>query len=125
MSSIACIIRLIFGLFWLIFGLNYFVHFFPVPAATDDAALLMQGLEASGYLMPLIYGVQILAGIMLLSNRFVPLGLLLLAPVTANILLYDLFLNPSGLVIGVVIALLHTALLYTNRRAYMGLVTIK
>lgn len=125
MSSVACVLRLIFGLFWLVFGLNYFLHFFPIPAATGDAALLMQGLEASYYLMPLIYGVQILAGLLLLANRFVPLALLLLAPITANILLYDLFLNPSGLVIGAVLVILHAVLLYTRRWAYMSLLTIK
>ncbi len=125
MSSILCVLRLVFGLFWLVFGLNYFLHLFPVPTATGDAATLMQGLEASGYMMPLIYAVQILSGALLLANRFVPLALLLLAPITANILLYDLLLNPGGLVIGAVIAALHATLLYTRRRAYMGLLTIK
>lgn len=125
MTSLLYALRLIFGLFWLAFGLNYFAHLFPIPAPTGDAAILMNGLGVSGYMMPLIYGTQIAVGIMLLANRYVPLALLMLAPITANIVLYDVFLNPSGLVIGAVIAVLHATLLYSRRKAYMGVLTIK
>jgi len=81
----------------------------------------MQALENTDYLLPLVYGAQIIAGLMLLARRFVPLALLLLAPIVANILLYDLFLNPSGLVIGGLIGALYAAVLFDHKQKFIPL----
>lgn len=121
MKKILIPLRLVFGLFWLVFGLNGLLHLFPTPTPTGAAAEFMGALEQSGYVMPLTYSLQMLCGILLLSGYFVPLALLLLAPVIANIVLYDTFLNPSGLMIGIVVAALHLALMYSHRHAYKGL----
>lgn len=115
------IMTALFGLFWLVFGLNNFLHFFPIPAPSAAGADFMQALENTGYLLPLIYGSQIVAGTMLLVRRFIALALLLLAPVVANILLYDLFLNPSGLAIGSLIGLLYAAILFDHRQKFIPL----
>lgn len=115
------IITALFGLFWMVFGLNNFLHFFPIPAPSAAGADFMQALEKTGYLLPLIYGSQIIAGAMLLVRRFIALALLLLAPVVANIILYDLFLNPSGLVIGGVIGAMFAAILFDHRKKFIPL----
>lgn len=111
----------IYGLFWLVFGLNGFLHFFAVPEASGEAAKFMQALTMAGYVMPIVYITQIISGIMLLSRRFVPLALLLLGPVVMNVLLYDLFLNHSGLIIGVAISAFYAVLLFNSRRAFFPL----
>jgi len=91
----------IFGVFWTIFGLNAVLHFFPIPASsTEGAAFIYGGVRATGYIWPMMYASLVLTGAMLLSRRFVPLALILLALITFIVILYDLFLNPSGLVIG-------------------------
>ncbi len=115
------IMTALFGLFWLVFGLNNFLHFFPIPAPSAAGADFMQALENTGYLLPLINGSQIVAGSMLLVRRFIALALLLLAPVLANILLYDLFLNPSGLAIGSLIGLFYAAILFDHRQKFIPL----
>lgn len=115
------IITAIFGLFWLVFGLNNFFHFFPIPEPSEAGKEFMNALENTGYALPVVYGTQVLAGILLLLRRFVPLALLLLAPVVANILLYDLFLNPSGLIIGGIITALYAALLFKHKGRFMPL----
>lgn len=115
------IITGLFGLFWIVFGLNNFLHFFPIPAPSAAGADFMQALEKTGYLLPLIYGSQIIVGAMLLVRRFIALALLLLAPVVANIILYDLFLNPSGLVIGGVIGAMFAAILFDHRQKFIPL----
>ena len=81
----------------------------------------MQALENTGYVLPLVYGTQIVAGLLLLARRFVPLALLVLAPIVANILLYDLFLSPSGLVIGGVIGVLYAAVLFDHKQKFIPL----
>lgn len=117
------ILSLIFGLFWCVFGLNGLFHFFPTPAPAEQSAYFMQAMERSSYALPLIYGSELVGGFMLVLGCLAPLGLLLLAPITANIVLYDLFLNRTGLAIGIVIAALHAFLLWRNRSAYTPLLT--
>jgi len=119
MKTALKIITALFGLFWLVFGLNNFLHFFPIPEPSQAGADFMQALENTDYLLPLVYGAQIIAGLMLLARRFVPLALLLLAPIVANILLYDLFLNPSGLVIGGLIGALYAAVLFDHKQKFI------
>lgn len=121
MKTALKIITAFFGLFWLVFGLNNILHFFPVPQPTQAGADFMKALENTGYALPLVYGAQIVAGILLLARRFVPLALLLLAPVVANIMLYDLFLNPSGLAIGAAVFVLFAVILFDHRQKFIPL----
>lgn len=121
MKTVLKIITALFGLFWLVFGLNNFLHFFAIPEPSQAGVVFMQALENAGYVLPLVYGAQIVAGIMLLARKFVPLSLLMLAPIVANILLYDLFLNPSGLVIGAVIGALYAAVLFDHKQKFIPL----
>ncbi len=119
MRYLDLILTAIFGLFWLVFGVNGFLHFFTPPQPSGAAADFMQALEKTGYVMPLVYVTQIITGLMLLTRYFVPLALLMLAPVVANILLYDLFLNSAGLMIGAIITALYLFLLFTNKKYFM------
>ncbi|MCC7304928.1 MAG: hypothetical protein IT558_01565 [Alphaproteobacteria bacterium] len=113
------IITILFGLFWFVFGLNNFLHFFPVPQPAPGGAAFVDALNNTGYVLPIVYITQIIAGLLLLARRFVPLALLILAPVVANIILYDLFLNPSGLLIGAIVTILYAFLLFQHRKLFM------
>ncbi len=121
MKTVLKIITALAGLIWLIFGLNNFLHFFPIPEPSQAEADFMRALENTGYVLPFVYAVQIVAGLMLLARRLVPLALLLLAPIVANILLYDIFMNPSGLVIGGVIGALYVAVLFDHGQKFIPL----
>jgi len=113
--------RLLFGAFWLVFGMNGFLHFFPIPAPQPEGLAFTQALDAAGYVMPLVYATQAICGLLLLLGSYVPLALALLGPIVANILLYDLFLNPPGLTIGVIILAVYLALLYAYHRHFLPL----
>jgi hypothetical protein len=78
----------------------------------------MGGFMATGYLMKLIAGTQVLTGFLLLINRFVPLALALLAPVIVNIFLYHIFVFRMGIEIAIVVSLLEAFLAWSYRRAY-------
>ncbi len=119
MNKIFIGLTAIMGLFWLVFGLNNFFHVFGVPEPSAAGAAFLTALENTGYAMSIVYAMQIIAGFMLLARRFVPLALLLLAPIVANIALYDLFLNPSGLIIGGIITVLYGAVLFDNREKFL------
>jgi hypothetical protein len=110
--------RLALGAIFTVFGLNGFLHFLPQPAPSGLAAVFLGGLGASGYMFPLIKGTEVLAGLLLLSNRFVPLALTILAPIVLNIVAFHLFLAPAGLAVPIVVTALGIYLASTERRTF-------
>jgi uncharacterized membrane protein YphA (DoxX/SURF4 family) len=112
------IARVLTGLVWVIFGLNGFLHFLPLPPMGPRAGAFMGALAATGYMFPLIKGVEVVAGALLLCNRYVPLALTLLAPGLVNILAFHLFLEPSGLPLPVILLALEIYLARKYRYAF-------
>lgn len=112
--------RVLMGLIFLVTGLNGFLNFLPQPATPMPARAVafLGALMKSGYMLPLLAGIQSIVGALLLSNRFVPLALALIAPVVVNIVAFHLFLSPSGLGVAGVIAALEVYLVWAYRRAY-------
>src|SRR6478735_1746529 len=102
-SKLPTVARLALGLSFFVFGLNGFLHFLPQPPMSGPPADFAGALFATGYMFPLIKGTEVAASLLLLSNRFVPLALTLLAPISINILLFHAFLAPAGLVLPIVL----------------------
>jgi len=110
--------RLLLGAAFTVFGLNGFLHFLPMPAPSGLAAVYMGGLAATGYMFPLIKGTEVITGLLLLGNRYVPLALTILAPVVVNIVAFHAFLAPAGLGLPLVLTALGIYLAYTERAAF-------
>lgn len=87
--------RIVLGLVFFVFGLNGFLHFLPQPPLPDAALPFISGLASSGYLFPVLKGVEVVAAVMLLTSFMVPLALTLLAPIIVNIALFHTFLAPG------------------------------
>lgn len=68
-----------------------------------------------------VAALQVIGGALLLINRFVPLGLVLLGPVIVNILLYHLFLNPAGILMAIVVTILWFIVFYWHRQYFSGI----
>ncbi len=81
--------RLLLGLIFLVIGLNGFHPFIPAPPPPGIALQWLTPMITSHYIW-FTSGVQVITGIMLLTNRFVPLAIVTLAAVLANILAYHL-----------------------------------
>ena len=88
--------RLLVGLTFLVFGLNGFIHFMAPPPVPATAGMFLGALGAARYVFPLLCGVELVAAVLLLSNRFVPLALVLLAPLVVNIAAFHLWLAPPS-----------------------------
>ncbi len=112
--------RVLLGLVFFVFGLDYFLHLLPQPTGpVPEGAMAFGGaLMKSGYMFPLIKGTEVLVGALLLSNRFVPLALVLIAPVLVNIVAFHAFLEPSGLPLAVILVALELALAWAHRDAF-------
>jgi putative oxidoreductase len=111
--------RILLGLLFLVFGLNGFLHFIPMPPPTGLAGQYMGALFVSHYLV-VVFLLQIVGGVLLLANRFVPFGLLLLGPVLVNIVLFHSFLAPEGLPIALLATVLWLIVFAGVRKAFAG-----
>ena len=120
MKILTIIARSLLGLIFVVFGSNAFLHFIPMPPPQGLAGDFMKALFASHYFY-VVAVLQIGGGALCLLGRFVPLGLTLLGPVIVNILLFHIFLEPSGLPLAVVVSALELLLVWANRQAFGGL----
>ena len=121
MKHLYLLARLLLGLVFVVFGLNGFLHFIPMkPPAPGDAAQFMGALASSHYTV-VIFALQCLGGVLLLAGRFVPLGLTLLGPVVVNIFLFHALMEPQGLPIALVTALLWLITAWGVRGAFEGI----
>jgi hypothetical protein len=120
--------RILMGALFLFAGLNGLLRFFPDPppdAMPAGAMALSVALMKSGYLMPLIGATQATAGALLLSNRFVPLALTLLAPIVVNIVAFHAVLAPQGLAVALVVMALEIYLAAVHRDAFRSVLAIR
>jgi hypothetical protein len=122
-SRAVTVARLLLGLGFFVFGLNGFLGFMPNPEHTGAAGAYLGGLAAAGYMFPFIKGTELVVGVLLLANRFVPLALTVLAPVTLNILAFHLFLEPATIVVPLVLLALQLYVAYSYRAVYAPMLT--
>lgn len=109
-NKIQLVVRILLGALFVFGGVAFF--FTTPPPLTGDMATFFNGLTASKYFFILLKGTEILCGLFLLSGFFVPLALVILAPIVLNILMVHAILEPSGLVTAVVIAVAVTFLAF-------------
>lgn len=120
------IARLLLGLAFVVFGLDYFFHFMPpMGEPSAEGMAYLDALFATGFMFPLIKGIEVLAGVLLLSGFLVPLALALLAPLLLNIALYHLALDPNGLWLALVLAALELFLLWAYRDNFRALFELR
>src|SRR5260370_3838019 len=109
MRTASTIARYLSGLIFLVFGLNGFLNFIPLPPPGGVAGQFMGALYASHYLW-VIFAFQVIAAVLLLVNRYVPLAVAVLAPVIVNILTFHAFMAPRGLPLALFVAVLWSAI---------------
>jgi putative oxidoreductase len=120
MKFAVIIARVLMGLIFVFFGLNGFLQFMKAPMPTGLAGEFLTVLFQSHYVL-FICVVQIVGGLLLVVNRYVPLALTLLGPVVVNIILYHLLLNPTAAQLAVVVTICWFFLFYRYRQNFSGL----
>ena len=122
MKLAATIARYLLGLMFTVFGLNgigfHFIHQPPPPTPQGGAFM---GAMAGSHYFTMVFAIQLIAGILLLVNRYVPLALTLLAAVIANILNYHILMDQPGIVAGLVAAILWVLVFLSVRGAFRGI----
>jgi len=120
MRTASVVARYLAGVIFLVMGLNGFLNFIPLPPPVGIAGQFMGALYVSHYLW-VIFAFQVIAGALLLVNRYVPLAVAMLAPVIVNILTFHVLMAPSGLPLAVFVALLWAVIFIDVRPAFSGL----
>jgi putative oxidoreductase len=120
MRTVSAIARYLAGAIFLLFGLNGFLHFLPQPPLGGVAGQFIGALFVSHYLT-VIFGFQLIAAVLLLANRYVPLALAILAPIIVNILCFHAFMAPSGFPLALLVTVLWVLIFVDVRSAFAGL----
>lgn len=111
-SRFTFFMRLLLGAILLVFGINKFVQFIPAPELPENASAFITSLTATGYVIPVVGVLEILIGILLLTNKWVGFALVILAPISVNILLFHLFLDIPGISGALLVAVFNAILMY-------------
>ena len=120
MRTASVIARYLAGVIFLVMGLNGFLNFIPLPPPAGIAAQFMGALYVSHYLW-VIFAFQVVAAVLVLLNRYVPLAVAVLAPVIVNILTFHTLMAPSGLPLALVVTVLWALIFIDVRPAFAGL----
>jgi hypothetical protein len=97
----------------------------PPGSMPAGAADFMMAMAKTGYMFWLLKLTEAAVGLLLLSNRFVPLALAAIAPVVVNIVAFHAFLAPSGLAVPVVLLGLEVALAWAYRGAFRSVLAAR
>lgn len=127
--KVVAALRILFGLHFLVNGANFFFHFFSVPPPQNPLATqFMKAMVETGVIFTAVKTVEVVAGIALLANRFVPLALVVALPVSVNIFFVDVFLIGTwfgGWVLGAGTLLLNVVLLFAYLKYYRPMLCAK
>ena len=112
--------RFLLGFIFLVFGLNGFLHFIPMPPPSGVAGQFLGSMFVTKYLL-VVSALQVISGALVLVNRYVPIALTILAPIIVNILLFHVLMNPAGLGLALLVAILWGVVFASVRSAFAGI----
>jgi putative oxidoreductase len=117
MKILTNISQFLLGLIFLVFGLNGFLHFIPMPPPSGVAGQFLGAMFVSNYLL-VVSGLQVISDALLLINRYVPLALTILGPIIVNILLFHGLMSPAGIGLAIFVTILSGVLFVSVRSAF-------
>ncbi|MDQ0193599.1 hypothetical protein [Paenibacillus wynnii] len=124
-QKLAMFVRIVFGIILLGIGLVNLSGMMPAMQYPEPANTLMNSFITSGYIMVIVSLLKVIVGLSMLSNRFVPLALILFMPISVNMILFHAFLNFQGILPALMIGSINIYLLFVNREMYKPLLKSK
>src|SRR5436309_12101423 len=122
---VTTIIRILLGLMFLVFGLNGFLNFMPAPKDMPPEIMNVMGALMNAGYMTVVSGAEVIIAVMLLTNRFVPLALALLAPIVVGILTFHVAMQPATIGPGLVVLVMELYLAWAYRGAFHPMLRTK
>lgn len=112
------VIQILLGLGMIVFGLNKFLEFMPMPEVSPEMGAWMGAIMATGFVMKLVAVIEIVTGLLILINKYVPLALIVLLPVMVIAFLSHLVLDPIGVPGSAVFLFFIVLLMIWNKASY-------
>ena len=122
MKIVKIIICALFGLFFIIMGLNKFMNFMPVPKMTPEQMDMMGAIMKIKWLMPLVGTAEVLGGLLFAIPKTRALGAIVIFPVMVGILLHDTIIEPSAMPIAAVLMLINLWMIGDNWKKYQPMI---
>jgi uncharacterized membrane protein YphA (DoxX/SURF4 family) len=124
MKYATVIARFLLAAIFVVFSLNFWLHFIPMPQDTPPPAVasFMAALFPTGYLAA-VKVLELLGGLLVASGRFLGAGLLILGPIILNIIFFDVFLAHAFNPVSTLAAVLALFLLWTKRERFLAFAT--
>ncbi len=125
MKIAVIVVRSLMGLLFLVSSVGFFLNLFPQPVLEGNLLTFNKGVEASGYLMGLIKGTELLVAIAFLTGRFVRLAAVIIFPIIVNIFMVSIMLAPEGLPVGIFLLLGDLFVAFYFRKDYAPMLAVK
>jgi len=123
MKILAVIVRIVLGLAFVLFGLFPFLTFLPQPPPPPSLAGDYVKVFTASHYAQVVGAMQLLSGLMLLSGKFVPLGLTILGAILFNIWAFHLLMEPAGIIPGAIATLLWGFVFWAYRDRFAGILS--
>jgi uncharacterized membrane protein YphA (DoxX/SURF4 family) len=121
MKIASTIARFLLALIFIVFGLNGFLHFLPMKPPSSDLAMQFFTVMSASHYLVVVFALQLIAGVLFLFPRTVPLALIMAGPLIVNILLFHGLMDPGGIVPGLVVTALWFIIFWQFRAAFDGI----
>ncbi len=122
MKIASTISRYLLAFVFIVFGLNGFLHFIPQPPPASEMAGQYFTVMSKSHYLVFVFGLQLLAGVLFVFRRTVPLALTVAGPIIVNILLFHALMDPAGIVPGLVVTALWFVVYWQFRAAFYGII---
>jgi uncharacterized membrane protein YphA (DoxX/SURF4 family) len=119
-AKVLLVLRIVFGLFLITFGLNKFLQFMPMGEMGEAAGNFFGALMSTKTLM-LVAIVEIVAGLSLLLNKYAALMMLILMSISINAVLFHATLEPGSIPGAIILLVLNVVMLYAYKDKYKDL----
>ena len=120
-TKLTLVLNIILGVLLIVFGSNKFIGFLPDFEFSNPAAGQLFTALAFSYILTTVGLIEVFIGILLVIKKMVPFALILLAPISVNIILFHATLDPANIAPAALVFTINTLLIYANWGSYKSL----
>ena len=122
-NKIILVLSILFGVMFINSGLNKFLNFMPMPEDMPERLTqLIASMKAIGWLMPLVGGMEMVAGLLFMIPKLRALGAIMIFPIMVGIMLTHTITDTSGLPVAVVLFAINLWVMIDSRQKYMPMI---
>ncbi|MBT8184122.1 MAG: DoxX family protein [Eudoraea sp.] len=122
-KKILLVLSILFGLMFINSGLNKFLNFMPMPEDLPESLTqLMAALTEIGWLIPLVGGVEVVAGLLFMIPKYRALGAIMIFPIMIGIMLTHTITDTSGLPVALALFVINLWVIFENKEKYMPMI---